>query len=64
LERLPALAASTGSACHAGEISLSSVLKAMQIPPELGMGAVRFSLGRHTTRQEIERALTLLAEVF
>ena len=64
LEKLPALAASTGSACHAGEISLSSVLKAMQIPPELGMGAVRFSLGRYTTRQEIERAVTLLAQVF
>jgi cysteine desulfurase len=64
LAKLPALAASTGSACHAGEISLSAVLKAMQMPPELGMGAVRFSLGRHTTRQEIERAVTLLAEVF
>src|SRR6266540_2312831 len=37
LERLPELAASTGSACHAGEITLSSVLEAMQVPPELGM---------------------------
>jgi len=64
LERMPALAASTGSACHAGEISLSSVLEAMHIPPELGMGAVRFSLGRYTTRQEIEQAVALLAQVF
>jgi cysteine desulfurase len=64
LAKLPTLAASTGSACHAGEISLSAVLKAMQISPELGMGAVRFSLGRHTTKQEIKRAVTQLAQVF
>src|SRR5919109_1284104 len=64
LEKMPALAASTGSACHAGEISLSSVLEAMHIPPELGMGAVRFSLGRYTTRQEIEQAVALLEQVF
>jgi len=64
LEKMPALAASTGSACHAGEISLSSVLEAMHIPPELGMGAVRFSLGRHTTQQEIEQTVALLAQVF
>jgi len=64
LEKLPGLAASTGSACHAGEISLSSVLEAMHIPPELGMGAVRFSLGRYTTRQEIEQAVALLEQVF
>jgi cysteine desulfurase len=64
LEKLPGLAVSTGSACHAGEISLSSVLEAMQIPPELGMGAVRFSLGRYTTRQEIEQAVALLEQVF
>jgi cysteine desulfurase len=64
LERLPEVAASTGSACHAGEVSLSSVLKAMQIPPELGMGAVRFSLGRYTTREEIERTVELLERVY
>jgi cysteine desulfurase len=39
---------------------LSSVLKAMHVPPELGMGAVRFSLGRYTTREEIERTVDLL----
>jgi cysteine desulfurase len=64
LEKIPELAASTGSACHAGEIVLSSVLEAMQIPPELGMGAVRFSLGRYTTREEIERAIELLERVY
>jgi cysteine desulfurase len=60
LDRIPQIAASTGSACHAGEVTLSSVLKAMHVPPELGMGAVRFSLGRYTTREEIERTVALL----
>jgi cysteine desulfurase len=63
LARLPELAASTGSACHAGEITLSSVLEAMQVPPELGMGAVRFSLGRYTTHEEVERAVELIEQV-
>jgi cysteine desulfurase len=54
LGRLPGVAASTGSACHAGSVELSPVLRAMGVPPEIGMGAIRFSLGRTTTRQEIE----------
>ena len=54
LARLPGVAASTGSACHAGSVELSPVLRAMGTPPEIGMGAIRFSLGRTTTREEIE----------
>ena len=64
LDKLPELAASTGSACHAGEIALSSVLEAMQVPLELGMGAVRFSLGRYTTHEEIEYAVELIERVY
>ena len=54
LGRLPGVAASVGSACHAGSLELSPVLRAMAVAPEVGMGAVRFSLGRTTTRGEIE----------
>ena len=54
LGRLPGVAASTGSACHAGSVELSPVLRAMEVPPETGMGAIRFSLGRTTTREELE----------
>ena len=54
LERLPGVAASTGSACHSGSVELSPVLRAMGVKPEIGMGAIRFSLGRTTTREEIE----------
>lgn len=53
LARMPEVAASTGSACHAGSVTLSPVLEAMGVRPEEGMGAIRFSLGRSTTREEI-----------
>jgi cysteine desulfurase len=33
---------------------MQAVLKAMRVPPEAGMGAIRFSLGRTTTDDEIE----------
>jgi hypothetical protein len=59
LAHVPDIAASTGSACHAGEFTLSPVLDAMGIAPEVGMGAVRFSLGRSTTelKEQIARFL-------
>jgi cysteine desulfurase len=60
LSGLEGVAASTGSACHAGSVELSPVLKAMKVPPEIGMGAIRFSLGRTTTREEIEQVVSLL----
>ena len=60
LSRLDGVAASTGAACHSGSVELSPVLKAMGISPEVGMGAIRFSLGRTTTVQELERVVDLL----
>jgi cysteine desulfurase len=60
LSDLQDVAASTGSACHSGSVELSPVLKAMGISPEAGMGAVRFSLGRTTTREEIEEVVSRL----
>jgi len=54
LAKLDGVAASTGSACHAGAVELSPILKAMGISPEAGMGTIRFSLGRQTTIDEIE----------
>lgn len=61
LARIPQLAASTGSACHSGSVTLSPVLQAMHTPPEIGMGALRLSLGRDTTQQEIDETVELLA---
>jgi cysteine desulfurase len=54
LQLLDGVAASTGSACHSGRIDLSPVLAAMGVPLKIGMGAIRFSLGRKTTNVEID----------
>jgi cysteine desulfurase len=60
LQRTPDIAASTGSACHEGKISQSPVLCAMGVPPELGRGAVRLTVGRFTSEDEIDRAAEAL----
>ena len=62
LDRLGGVAASTGSACHAGQVELSPVLAAMGLSPRVGMGAIRFSLGRGTTADDIDTVLGRLAE--
>jgi cysteine desulfurase len=63
LAGLDGVAASTGSACHSGRIELSPVLEAMSIEPEVGMGAVRFSLGRGTTHDEIDTVVERLTNI-
>ncbi|MFT9598138.1 cysteine desulfurase family protein [Mesobacillus sp.] len=60
LNSIPEMAASTGSACHSGRVELSPVLKEMGIPEHIGMGAIRFSLGRYTTKEEIDQVLNRL----
>jgi cysteine desulfurase len=55
------VAASAGAACHADEVKVSAVLEAMQVPLEWAMGTVRFSVGRGTTQEEIDRAITVIA---
>jgi len=63
LARLDGVAASTGSACHTGHVELSPVLRAMQVAPEVGMGAIRFSLGRGTTNGEVDSVVARLANL-
>jgi cysteine desulfurase len=60
LAKVPGVAASTGSACHEGKVSLSPVLAAMNVSPDVGRGAVRLSVGRFTTEEEIDRAAEML----
>lgn len=60
LARCPALAASTGAACHDGGRELSATLSAMGVAPEVGLGAVRLSLGRDNTAEEVARAAEML----
>jgi cysteine desulfurase len=60
LAAMPEIAASTGSACHSGGTEPSPVLAAMGVPREVGAGALRLSLGRMTTRDELEAVLERL----
>ena len=52
--------ASTGSACSSGALEPSHVLMAMGLTHELANGAIRFSLGRENTEDDIEKLLTAL----
>ena len=60
LDGLPTIMASTGAACHDRTVKLSHVLSAMAIPPEIGMGALRLTLGRSNTMKQIEEAARLI----
>jgi len=56
LAQADGVAASTGSACHAGSEKPSGILLSMGIAPEQALGAVRLSLGRQTSQQDVDRA--------
>jgi cysteine desulfurase len=56
------VAASAGAACHADSVDLSAVLLAMAVPVDWAKGTVRFSVGRGTTAQEIDRAVEVVSE--
>ncbi|HHV85347.1 MAG TPA: cysteine desulfurase [Petrimonas sp.] len=60
LARVPQINASTGSACHSGSKTISPVLAAMGIHPEVALGAIRFSVGRYTTKANIDEAVMYL----
>ena len=57
------VAVSSGAACKAGSSHPSHVLLAMGVPREVAQSAVRFSLGRCTTEQEIDRVVEVLPTV-
>jgi len=60
LAAAPEIAASTGSACHEGNETPSAVLLAMDMEPNVALGAVRLSIGRSTTRDQIAQAVRAL----
>jgi len=62
LAATPEIASSTGSACHEGNTDPSEVLLAMGYSRERALGALRLTLGRWSTADEIERAARLLAK--
>ncbi len=63
LRGLDDVAVSSGSACTSGSAEPSYVLHAMGIPDELAYSAIRFSVGRFTTEQQIDYAVEKTAGV-
>ena len=60
LQRAPEVYASTGSACHGSSISMSETQLAIDLAPEAAAGTVRLSLGRQTTRDDVDQAAARL----
>ncbi len=53
----------SGSACTSGSLSASHVLTAMSVPIELAQGSIRFSMGRFTTKEDLEYTISVLPEI-
>ena len=60
---LEGVCASSGSACMVGSVMASHVLLAMGLPLALAKSAIRFSLGKHTTGQEISTTAGIVSEI-
>lgn len=56
------VAASAGAACHSDTVTLSHVLEAMRVPVEWAKGTVRFSTGRMTNGEQIDRAVNVVVK--
>ena len=57
------ICASSGSACTTGSMAPSHVLTAMGLTPELAMGAVRLSLSKYSTDEEVDHLLATMPEI-
>jgi cysteine desulfurase len=60
---LAGVAASSGSACSTGAVEPSHVLMAMGVPRDLALGTIRFSFGRGSSIQDVERAAEVVPAV-
>jgi cysteine desulfurase len=60
---LRGICASSGSACNSGQVSASHVLQAMRIPSSYALGALRLTLGKDTTTDDVEAVLAVLPDL-
>ncbi|MEE4602246.1 MAG: cysteine desulfurase family protein [Desulfobacteraceae bacterium] len=54
--------ASAGAACHSDTVEVSHVLKAMGTPLDWAKGTLRLTTGRHTTADDIDRAVQVISD--
>ena len=64
LKALPDVCASTAAACTSASLERSHVLRALGHDPAAVVGSVRFSLGRTTTEEEVDRAVRRILDGF
>ncbi|HDQ22462.1 MAG TPA: cysteine desulfurase [Candidatus Uhrbacteria bacterium] len=57
------IAVSTGSACASGSLEPSHVLRAMGIPADICHASLRFTLGKGTTKKEIDKVIEILPKI-
>jgi cysteine desulfurase len=60
----PRVDASTGSACHAGEVQAPAAIVAMGVAAREALGTVRLTLGRGSTREEVDEACAALVHAW
>jgi cysteine desulfurase len=58
----PEVAASAGAACHSDKVEVSHVIQAMAVPLDWAKGTLRFSVGRMTRSEEIDKAVQVVAD--
>ena len=56
------IAVSNGSACNSAAVKPSHVLTAMGVAPEIAMASIRFSLGKYTTPEDIDKTIKIVTE--
>ncbi len=64
LNEMNGVAASAGAACHSDRKEVSGVLAAMNVPYRYARGTIRFSLGRMTTQDEVDKAIGLITGAY
>ena len=57
------ICASAGAACSSGSLEPSHVMRAMRVPDVIAHGAIRFSLGRYNTEEDVDYVLSVLPRV-
>ena len=56
------IAVSTGSACSTGDLEPSYVITALEVDPEIAHSSIRFSLGRETTEEDVDKTIEAVTE--
>ncbi|MBT3864560.1 aminotransferase class V-fold PLP-dependent enzyme [Candidatus Peregrinibacteria bacterium] len=57
------IAASTGSACHSKNLDPSHVLLALGLPKDAVHGSIRFTMGKETTEEDIDKVIELMPKI-